>query len=186
MNRNAVQIEQVATCSRCGTRPRAFGDLCLSCNHGMQTFERIRLQELDSNRTEFKTSQYPLSNVFDYKSNRRRRRLFLHSGGDDTSNLERNGFHESGEGIWDLAFKNFVWSSQRLYVGVTDTNKPDLMNFWNKVDDSRKASTVQAFYGAQCICDLVNHGPRLCNIQSWGICTALRSSFEVFEFDTQR
>jgi len=60
------------------------------------------------------------------------------------------------------------------------------MNFSRKkVDHSGKAFTVQAFYGAQCICDLGNHGPQLCNIQSCGICTALKSSFEKFEFGTK-
>lgn len=37
-------------------------------------------------------------------------------------------------------------------------------------------------YSSQCVCDLGVNGPALCNFQSCGICTAVKSSFSSFAF----
>ncbi|PBK75916.1 hypothetical protein ARMSODRAFT_1013331 [Armillaria solidipes] len=64
-------------------------------------------------------------------------------------------------------------------VRSTAEENDSYMDFRKRVD---KPKEVRTFHSAQCICDLGEKSPEVCQYKSCGICSIIKSSFTAFEF----
>ncbi|PBL03357.1 hypothetical protein ARMGADRAFT_910664 [Armillaria gallica] len=69
---------------------------------------------------------------------------------------------------------------RKIYkVRSTAEENDSYMDFRKRVD---KPKEVRTFHSAQCICDLGEKSPEVCQYKSCGICSIIKSSFTAFEF----